>query len=329
MSLLHLLALTLTTALLTRAQIGYNAKTNKFLCPAPATQYCAAASLLGSSIISCTAQGSAQIKNCFVEFSHLLPAGCERAAVCYESSPKSGNAVCAFNGTGYTFAGSEIDVPGTVLCLGITPEFDLSGTEQEIALEGGDLIKKRKSGLYGHVEVLDSSLRASSHVSMVSPTSFTEPVSLPSAPETGNEIDRPVCSNPWAMGRDQGRELFTLDVVLVVPTRGSTTTTSTPAGWTTASSLSVIFTSQVALTSPMAAGSVVTDSSEVVTSVLATSTTSTKASTTRTEASSTLSGSGAIETKASSGARCLSIECGLKWSAWFFMVLLDVTLRYT
>ncbi|KAL2856311.1 hypothetical protein BJX68DRAFT_230514 [Aspergillus pseudodeflectus] len=65
--LFPLLALALTTPLLTHAQIGYNAETNQFTCPIPGKQYCAVGSLHGSSVISCTSERSAQIKSCCVE----------------------------------------------------------------------------------------------------------------------------------------------------------------------------------------------------------------------------------------------------------------------
>ncbi|KAL4800243.1 hypothetical protein BDV19DRAFT_384601 [Aspergillus venezuelensis] len=98
------------------AQIGYDAKTNHFLCLSPQARFCAAGSLQGSSIIVCTPNGKAEIKSCDFELSHILPLGYEGAAVCYESAPKAGDAICALNEAGYTPEALEIDIPATRLC---------------------------------------------------------------------------------------------------------------------------------------------------------------------------------------------------------------------
>ncbi|CBF79879.1 predicted protein [Aspergillus nidulans FGSC A4] len=100
-ALTFILTLVIPQSALTQAQLRYlsDSKTNHLLCPAPNKQYCAAASLQSSSIISF---------------------GFERAGVCYESSLKSGDAVCAFNGTGYTREGLEVNAPETILCDGIS-----------------------------------------------------------------------------------------------------------------------------------------------------------------------------------------------------------------
>ncbi|KAL4951418.1 hypothetical protein BDW69DRAFT_186416 [Aspergillus filifer] len=110
-----LLALTIFLELVT-AQAGYDAKTNHFLCLSPEARFCAAGSLQGSSIVSCTANGKAEIRSCDLELTSILLVGHEGAAVCYESHLNAGDAICTFNGTGYTPSGVQIDVPETRLC---------------------------------------------------------------------------------------------------------------------------------------------------------------------------------------------------------------------
>ncbi|PYI05331.1 hypothetical protein BO78DRAFT_387809 [Aspergillus sclerotiicarbonarius CBS 121057] len=78
-----ILAFMLTAA----SQIAYNPKTNSLICSKPGGSYCVYGSLEGSTIISC-----------------------------YESTPPTGDAVCAFNGTGYTLSMSKVPVPESILC---------------------------------------------------------------------------------------------------------------------------------------------------------------------------------------------------------------------
>ncbi|OJJ82452.1 uncharacterized protein ASPGLDRAFT_153216, partial [Aspergillus glaucus CBS 516.65] len=66
--------------------------------------------------MSCLSNTDAEIRSCNIELSKILPRGYEETAVCYESSPSAGDAVCAFNGTGYTLDGSRVKLDETVLC---------------------------------------------------------------------------------------------------------------------------------------------------------------------------------------------------------------------
>ncbi|PTU19872.1 hypothetical protein P175DRAFT_0558076 [Aspergillus ochraceoroseus IBT 24754] len=103
-------------------QIQYDTETNSLLCSSPAGHYCISGSLQGSTIISCVSASTAEIRSCNIELSNILPPGYEKTAVCYESSPAAGDAVCAFNGTGHTFThSSQIPVPETILCASALP----------------------------------------------------------------------------------------------------------------------------------------------------------------------------------------------------------------
>ncbi|OOF92800.1 hypothetical protein ASPCADRAFT_8440 [Aspergillus carbonarius ITEM 5010] len=107
-----ILALMLTAA----SQIAYNPKTNTLLCSKPGGSYCVYGSLQGSVIISCASKNTVEIRSCNLLLSGILPEGYEQQATCYESTPPTGDAVCAFNGTGYTLSKSTTPVPETILC---------------------------------------------------------------------------------------------------------------------------------------------------------------------------------------------------------------------
>ncbi|EYE97506.1 uncharacterized protein EURHEDRAFT_420431, partial [Aspergillus ruber CBS 135680] len=71
-------------------------KTNTLLCSKPGGHYCLEGSLKSPIMMSCLSNTDAEIR--------------------YESSPSAGDAVCAFNGTGYTLDGSRVKVGETALC---------------------------------------------------------------------------------------------------------------------------------------------------------------------------------------------------------------------
>ncbi|KAL5047654.1 hypothetical protein BDW71DRAFT_206399 [Aspergillus fruticulosus] len=263
MSLLLTLILTLTTlqSPLIHAQIRYDSKTNHLLCPAPNTQYCAAASLQSSTIISCTPQGTVEIRSCDIEYRPplfppplVLATGVnglakanavdiEQAAFyppSYESSPHLGNAVCAFNGTGYTLEGLELSVPETVLCDDIPPfpftrsfAKDNSDTGEEerdgaatigypygsqspvFALREDENLAQYSSYYYFPVPFVPHLSIPSEGIPMTRPLSEGTPISHRTS--AGEELIAS-CSNPWSRQDAKTADILTLNIVLVIPT---------------------------------------------------------------------------------------------------------------
>ncbi|KAL4753083.1 hypothetical protein BDW72DRAFT_191446 [Aspergillus terricola var. indicus] len=267
-ALTFIFTLIILQSTLIQAQIRYDSKTNHLLCPAPNKQYCAAASLQSSSIISCTQQGTAEIRSCEIEYgpptsagicrvgkwtsranaavinrlSSILPVGYERAAVCYESSFQSGDALCAFNGKGYTLEGLEVNVPETVLCDDIPPfPFIPPFAENHSEREGEEEVKgtKRHQYSYGVTQSAVSVLRADENIGQYS--SYFPVLSVPqhvSIPAQGASKTRPLadgtpstllrigadegssstCSNPWTIHETRESDILTLNIILVIPT---------------------------------------------------------------------------------------------------------------
>ncbi|XRM47013.1 hypothetical protein ABZX51_010023 [Aspergillus tubingensis] len=117
LALTTLLALLLTAA----AQIAYDPETNSLVCSKPGGSYCASGSLEGPTIITCASQHTVEISSCNLFLKDLLPEGYEEKATCYETTSSAGDALCAFNGTGYAIIKKSRDVvpvsvPETILC---------------------------------------------------------------------------------------------------------------------------------------------------------------------------------------------------------------------
>ncbi|GLA24444.1 acidic leucine-rich nuclear phosphoprotein 32 member [Aspergillus niger] len=96
-------------------------ETNSLLCSKPGGSYCASGSLEGPTIITCASQHTVEISSCNIFLKDLLPEGYEEKATCYETTSWAGDALCAFNGTGYALIKKSRDVvpvsvPETVLC---------------------------------------------------------------------------------------------------------------------------------------------------------------------------------------------------------------------
>ncbi|KAL4764666.1 uncharacterized protein BDW70DRAFT_156817 [Aspergillus foveolatus] len=226
-ALTFILTLVIPQSALIQAQIRYDSRTNHLLCPAPNRQYCAAASLQSSSIISCTQQGTAEIRSCEIALSSILPVGFERAGVCYESSLQSGDAVCAFNGTGYTLEGLEVNVPETVLCDGIPPfpfipPFAENHSEREEEEKGTTSIKDFYSS-QPPVPILraDENLGQYSSYFPVQGTSRApslrggSPFTL--SRTSVDEEPSSICSNPWTRHETRKSDILTLNIILVIP----------------------------------------------------------------------------------------------------------------
>ncbi|KAL4943439.1 hypothetical protein BDV06DRAFT_221276 [Aspergillus oleicola] len=206
------LALTLHIATV-HSQIEYDAKTNHFPCPIPETRFCESGSLQGSSIISYTPNGKEEIRSCGCELAGSLPSGYEGAAVCYESASDTGDAICAYNGTGYTHKGMELDVPETKLCdEGDLPLMGLS------ARDGSDIDIHAP-------QLLQASLGSR-------PGSFTSAtLSIWESRASDSESANITCTNPWSRKTGTGTstvvdENLTLNIVVVIPTTGVPTEAS-------------------------------------------------------------------------------------------------------
>ncbi|GIJ99419.1 hypothetical protein Aspvir_001551 [Aspergillus viridinutans] len=57
-----------------------------------------------------------EVRSCNTMLSRFIPPLYTGAAVCHESSTHAGDAVCAFNGTGYSVDGKISHIPETTLC---------------------------------------------------------------------------------------------------------------------------------------------------------------------------------------------------------------------
>ncbi|KAB8255364.1 hypothetical protein BDV32DRAFT_154313 [Aspergillus pseudonomiae] len=104
---------------------AYTRRTPNNLCSTPGTHYCTHSSLHSPEILSCVTRTRAELRSCNIELARIIPKGYEEWALCYESSPAAGDAVCAFNGTGYTRKGATVAVPETGIC---EDEIDESGS---------------------------------------------------------------------------------------------------------------------------------------------------------------------------------------------------------
>ncbi|KAL4737709.1 hypothetical protein BDV11DRAFT_171698 [Aspergillus similis] len=244
LALTFILTLTILQSTLIQAQIRYDSKTNHLLCPAPNTQYCAAASLQSSSIISCTQQGTAEIRSCEIEainrLSSILPVGYERAAVCYESSFQSGDAVCTFNGTGYTLEGLEVNVPETVLCddippFSFIPPFAENHSEREGEDENGTTRVEFSYGSQSAASILRANENPGEYSSYFPVQSIPQRVSTPAQGRSmtlplpdgipftlhqtsADEGPSSTCSNPWTRPETRETDILTLNIILVIPT---------------------------------------------------------------------------------------------------------------
>ncbi|KAL3497281.1 hypothetical protein BJX62DRAFT_192730 [Aspergillus germanicus] len=132
-----------------------------------------------------------------------------------------------------------------------------------MSVEPDYLRQKSELGLSVRDEVRDGWLGASSQVSVVQPTPLPEFTPLPTALGTTDgafgegEGGIPVCSNPWAIGLDPGRGVFTVNLVLVVPTQTQSVSTSD----------SISFSSSGVQTSVLPSSAVLTTKTECASSV--------------------------------------------------------------
>ncbi|RAL02047.1 uncharacterized protein BO80DRAFT_463733 [Aspergillus ibericus CBS 121593] len=111
-----LIIATILAFMLTAASQISNPKTNTLICSKPGGSYCVYGSLKNSVIISCASKNTVEIRSCNLLLSNILPEGYEEQAICYESTPPTGDAVCAFRCTGYTLPLATVPVPESILC---------------------------------------------------------------------------------------------------------------------------------------------------------------------------------------------------------------------
>lgn len=153
----------------------------------------------------------------------------------YEASSRSGNAVCAFNGTGYTLSGLTMYIPETTLCDDLLPK---SPSMDEMDNEGAQAVNKRQDEPEPETAPpYEAPIRSNSPIHSNSPrdSQYTIPrqrdialqnlpraAMLPSipvpAPSDVRDHNSPICSNPWTRDTRTG-DRMTLDIVLVVPTQ--------------------------------------------------------------------------------------------------------------
>ncbi|KAH1625749.1 hypothetical protein KXX21_006057 [Aspergillus fumigatus] len=118
---------------LARAQVKYDPASDTLICTKPGGRYCPEGSLKGSTIISCVSTTMIEVRSCNTMYSspspfqketthrisrlsRSIPPLYSSAAVRHESSKHAGDAVCAFNGTGYSIDGKISHIPDTTLC---------------------------------------------------------------------------------------------------------------------------------------------------------------------------------------------------------------------
>ncbi|GAE00148.1 hypothetical protein AOR_1_1420114 [Paecilomyces variotii No. 5] len=98
-----------------RGQIDGRLAGNTFLCSKVGGTYCDGKSMETAVLISCLSLSVAQFHSCNVQLVNALPDGYKESALCYESPERDGNAVCAFNGSGYPLDGSSFSLPESLL----------------------------------------------------------------------------------------------------------------------------------------------------------------------------------------------------------------------
>ncbi|KAJ9365609.1 hypothetical protein C8Q69DRAFT_499191 [Paecilomyces variotii] len=94
---------------------GLDPSTGTFICSKVGGTYCDGKSMETATLISCLSLSVAEFHWCNAQLVNALPDDFKQSALCYQSSESAGDAVCAFNGTGYYLDGSSISLPETLL----------------------------------------------------------------------------------------------------------------------------------------------------------------------------------------------------------------------
>ncbi|KAJ9225487.1 hypothetical protein DTO169C6_2220 [Paecilomyces variotii] len=94
---------------------GLDPSTGTFICSKVGGTYCDGKSMETATLISCLSLSVAEFHWCNAQLVNVLPEDFKQSALCYQSSESAGDAVCAFNGTGYLLDGSSVSLPETLL----------------------------------------------------------------------------------------------------------------------------------------------------------------------------------------------------------------------
>ncbi|RHZ63961.1 hypothetical protein CDV55_106792 [Aspergillus turcosus] len=180
---------------------------NTLVCSKPGGSYCPEGSLKGSTIISCASRSMIEVRSCNTMLSRFIPPLYTGAAVCYESSKHAGDAVCAFNGTGYSIDGEISHIPETSLCgTWESPLFALGRNCDE-----GGILARMQTG----IDAVQVHVSETPHVKRGDHALLPTPASL----------DGSVCSlpyNPWNLGECVGGAAVTgVPVLQVVVSDGA------------------------------------------------------------------------------------------------------------
>ncbi|KAF2138067.1 uncharacterized protein K452DRAFT_361541 [Aplosporella prunicola CBS 121167] len=81
-------------------QVTYNGESGIFTCATASGAYCSGDSLSSNIIIRCSG-GVGIPGNCNDNLAGITPVGVKTSALCYQTSPTAGDAVCSFNNVGY------------------------------------------------------------------------------------------------------------------------------------------------------------------------------------------------------------------------------------
>lgn len=137
--------------------------------------------------------------------------------------------MCAFNGTGYTLEGLEVNVPETVLCDGISsfsiiPPFAENHSEREGEEEKGTTSIEYFSSSQSPVSILRAHKNLGQYPSYFPVQGTSRAPSLrdgiPSTLSRTSVDEEPgsICSNPWTRHEPRKSDILTLNIILVIPT---------------------------------------------------------------------------------------------------------------
>jgi hypothetical protein len=137
--------------------------------------------------------------------------------------------VCAFNGTGYTLEGLEVNVPETVLCDGISPFpfiplFAENNSEREEEEGEGTTRIEYSYSSQSPVSILRANDKIGQYSSYFPVQGTSKAPSLrdgiPSTLSRTSADEGPSssCSNPWTIHETRKSDILTLNIILVIPT---------------------------------------------------------------------------------------------------------------
>ncbi|RAQ55151.1 hypothetical protein AFGD_012270 [Aspergillus flavus] len=185
-TILLILYLYTITTLLNPGWAQTNQKTPQNLCSTPGTHYCLHGSLQSPEMLSCVSRTKAELRSCNIELARIIPKGYDGWALCYESSPAAGDAICTFNGTGYTRMRSTVEVPGARICDVESGSIDGLERVDIVSLEKGVGSMMGSSQSYG----LESGSSHAVTSSLSAVWGSFQPVTVSVAGEMGEPVQR-------------------------------------------------------------------------------------------------------------------------------------------